>query len=280
MGETAVRLAQRLWANTNRVLYKASMLEEEGAPRIVSELRKVAQLTALWQRLMPPLPGSTVKELFSQLEEALAKAYSHIESGDMGGATYWATYSRVIAEAVNRELGYLLTRYKLLAQTPLLLVLIASLMVPPLTGGLASLAGLLVYLVSLVLAGSALAAASISPRLAAATGAAALLAMVASSHSMASLVPAFVLLAVLASSYDKTKMLRPRRVEVSPPQIPVVEEAMAGDEELLASAYRRIYGDRWKEMMEYDLRSLMKQGLTREQAVIRRLRELGVSADR
>ncbi len=281
MEENAVLLARRLWADAARVLYRASAIEEDGAPRIVGELRRVAQLTALWQRLMPPLPGEVVRELFSQLEEALAETGKHLESGDMGGATYWATYSRMIAEEVNREVGYLAARYKLLAQTPLLLILVAALMVPPLVGGLTSLGGLVVYLAGVVLAGSALAAATFSPKLASITGALALLGMVASSGDAVSLVPALVLLAVLASSYDRAVALRPRPVQVSPPAAPLAaEEPVAGDEELLASTYRRIYGDRWREIMEYDLRNLMRQGLTREQAVARRLKELGLSTGR
>ncbi len=281
MEENAILLARRLWTDATRVLYRASTLEEDGAPRIVGELRRVAQLTALWQRLMPPLPGNVVRELFSQLEDALAKTGEHLESGDMGSATYWATYSRMIAEEVNREVGYLSARYKLLAQTPLILVLIAVLMVPPLAGGLASLGDLMVYLAGVVMAGSALAAATFSPKLASVTGALALLGMVVSSGDVVSLGPALILLTVLTTSYERAVALRPRPVRVAPPAAPLAaEEPVAGDEELLASTYRRIYGDRWREIMEYDLRNLMKQGLTREQAVARRLKELGLSPGR
>jgi len=87
---------------------------------------------------------------------------------------------------------------------------------------------------------------------------------------------AFSALIIYLSNTDYTRLLT-----TAPPVIPLKcgvkkysEEEAKAMEEQLKKLYTRIYGERGIENMEYDIRMLMKTGLTRAEALKKRLDEM------
>ena len=278
-------LAMEIWLTTAGMVYRAASAEaeDEAVSRIIGMLREASSIASVWASHAPPSPAvksiaTSFGEWVRLVLEDLGKA---LETGSMAEARRQAELVLEAFRTTHSILSFEASRYRFGFQLPVVLMAVVMILASIL-GAIHGLPGLLASIISSSILMAGAAATSFSPRLSMVSlilGGAVILA------SLPPVETAMIVGAGLVASGLAYIGLASRHVSLTLPEPGIkrgeVEEEAGeamSEEELvsrLEELYRRIYGDQWRSVMEYDISVLMKAGFSRREAMIRRLRELG-----
>ena len=282
--DPAARDAISIWERIVSLTYLTASLsmEEEVAGRIISSLREASSTASIWASRTPPSP--TIRYVLSRLrgwvEEASGRLKEALEAGRASEARQYAELLSATLRNTHTILLEEASRYRIGFQAPVIIAAL-TVSVAALLSTSSSLLGMLASTLGFVFLASGAAASSLSPRLSLASiiiGGCIILAAFPP-LSIMSIDGAGVLAALLAYLG-----LSSRRVSIMLPQLEAlgkraeVEAISMSEDELfskLREKYVKLYGDHWRTMLEYDISTLTRTGLSRKEAMMRRLRELG-----